>query len=220
MEVVTHFKKTRHSYARLRDGILYITISTYLSYADREKVAQKFVHSFERKIGQHPEQSHSLLHEVYTKGICTLFTGETYYIAAQKKGRGVSCVFDRDECDTSVWTSMTRIQQKKHLILLLRKYCQTEVEAEIRAWVMQLGYGTPSEICISDTKSRWGSCTSRGVIRISLRTLLLPYHLFTYVCLHESVHLKYMHHRSEFWNALAQLLPDYKKRVAEIKSFQ
>lgn len=220
MEVVTKIKQTRHSYARLRDGILHVTLSKYLSFEDRERVARKFIDSFEKKVGENMIQSVSLLNEVFTKGVCTLFTGETYYISVVKRGRGVSCSFQRDECDSRMWSEMSRELKKKHLVLLLRKYCQKEVESEIRAWVMQLGVRSPSEILISDTKSRWGSCTSRGVIRISLRSILLPYHLFTYVCLHETVHLRHMHHRAEFWNALALLLPDYKKRVAEIKLYQ
>lgn len=61
---------------------------------------------------------------------------------------------------------------------------------------------------IRDTKSRWGSCSSRGDLSFSWRLILAPPEIFDYVAAHECVHLIHMDHSPAYWRLLASLNVD------------
>lgn len=58
---------------------------------------------------------------------------------------------------------------------------------------------TVNDIKIQNSKTRWGSCSTRKVINLSLHLMLLPQHLIDYVLLHELCHTVEMNHSDRFW---------------------
>ena len=59
-----------------------------------------------------------------------------------------------------------------------------------------------SAVRVSSAKGRWGSCSSKGSINLSLYLVLLPRHLQDYVLQHELTHLIEMNHSPRFWARL------------------
>lgn len=51
---------------------------------------------------------------------------------------------------------------------------------------------------VKATKSRWGSCTSRNDINLSLSLAALPRHLAEYIVLHELCHTVHKNHSARF----------------------
>jgi len=73
-------------------------------------------------------------------------------------------------------------------------------------------------IAIRNQKTCWGSCSSKRNLNFNYRLLFLQAHLVDYVIVHELCHLKEMNHSRAFWNLVAQALPDYRSRRAELRS--
>lgn len=65
--------------------------------------------------------------------------------------------------------------------------------------------------------SRWGSCSSKGNINLSLRLLLIPEEVRDYVIVHELAHLREMNHSARFWALVARQMPDYRTRETWLK---
>jgi predicted metal-dependent hydrolase len=80
----------------------------------------------------------------------------------------------------------------------------------------KLGVATPP-LTLSNAQSRWGSCNSRGQVRLSWRLLQAPPHIINYVICHELAHLKQMNHSAKFYAVLESLFPNYKAAEKELK---
>jgi predicted metal-dependent hydrolase len=72
-------------------------------------------------------------------------------------------------------------------------------------------------IRIKDTKTRWGSCSSKGNLNFNFRILMAPEQVMDYIIVHELCHLRHMNHGKDFWNTVAQYMPDYEKKKEWLK---
>lgn len=67
-------------------------------------------------------------------------------------------------------------------------------------------------------KSRWGSCQpSTGKIVLNTRLTEAPIEAIDYVILHELAHIRYPNHQKEFYDFIAQFMPDWKARKEMLK---
>ena len=71
---------------------------------------------------------------------------------------------------------------------------------------------SPSGITVTDARTRFGSCSSRGRLSFSLRLLTYPPEAVDYVVVHELCHLLHLNHSPAFWAEVARVLPDYRDR--------
>ena len=78
----------------------------------------------------------------------------------------------------------------------------------------------PNTIKITNARKRWGSCSSDGNINISWRLIMASDTIIDYILVHELSHLVEMNHSARFWSVVESVLPDYKKRRAELRAFQ
>lgn len=74
-------------------------------------------------------------------------------------------------------------------------------------------------ILLSNAKTLWGTCKLDGTLRLNWRLVFLDPALVNYVLAHELAHTREMNHSARFWAVVAELCPDYKKCVREIKRF-
>ncbi|WP_303774215.1 M48 family metallopeptidase [Anaerolinea thermophila] len=75
------------------------------------------------------------------------------------------------------------------------------------------------QIKLSNARSRWGSCSSRGVIRLSWRLIMAPPDIIDSVIVHELAHFVHPNHSKEFWNLVSTEYPDYKKARRWLRNF-
>ena len=67
-----------------------------------------------------------------------------------------------------------------------------------------------SRIAIRDTRSRWGSCSSKGSLSFTWRLALAPRRILDYVVVHELCHLVHLDHSRRFWSLVERVRPDFR----------
>lgn len=99
----------------------------------------------------------------------------------------------------------------------LAKQARTDFERRIALLATRLGVPLPP-VYLSNARTRWGSCNSRGEIRLHWRLIQAPPHIIHYVVAHELAHLKEMNHSQKFWAWVEKLCPDYRSARDELKA--
>lgn len=102
------------------------------------------------------------------------------------------------------------------LAALLKAEARNALTAASHHYATQLGV-TFNKITLRDTRSRWGSCTSRGDLMYSWRLIMAPVEVLEYVAAHEVAHLRYMDHSPRFWATVESLMPGYHPRREWLK---
>lgn len=111
-------------------------------------------------------------------------------------------------------TGETIIQKK--IIRWYQEQALADFTKRIEMGANQLGVNPPP-IKLSNARSRWGSCSSRGEIRLSWRLIQTSPTLIDYVVAHELAHLKEMNHSPRFWAIVKSLYPNYKQSESALK---
>ena len=80
------------------------------------------------------------------------------------------------------------------------------------AYYSQMMQLNPSGITITSAKSRFGSCSGTNRICFSWRLMQYPPEAIDYVVVHELAHIIHKNHSRQFYELVAQYLPDWKRR--------
>ena len=95
----------------------------------------------------------------------------------------------------------------------LRERAKSVLAQRTAYFARQVGV-TYGRITVRDQKTRWGSCSQTGNLYFNFRLILAPLEVLDYVVVHELCHRRQMNHSTQFWQEVAQVLPDYRKRKA------
>ena len=89
-----------------------------------------------------------------------------------------------------------------------RQHALTCFTERITLYANKLGVALP-QLRLSNARTLWGSCNSRGIIRLNWRLIQKPLDLVDYVVAHELSHLIEMNHSKAFWQTVGSMYPDY-----------
>ena len=92
----------------------------------------------------------------------------------------------------------------------LRRQAKHELEAASLRHAADLGVSI-TRVAVRDQASRWGSCSTAGVLSYSWRLILAPGFVLNYLAAHEVAHLVEMNHSARFWRLVRRLCPDHER---------
>jgi predicted metal-dependent hydrolase len=95
----------------------------------------------------------------------------------------------------------------------LRREAKRDLETASRRFAADLGLAV-RKVAVRDQSSRWGSCSTTGVLSFSWRLILAPGHVLEYLAAHEVAHLVEMNHSAKFWRVVSRLCPDHRRAKA------
>jgi predicted metal-dependent hydrolase len=89
----------------------------------------------------------------------------------------------------------------------LKREAKRDLETASGTAAQALGV-TIKRVSVRDQSSRWGSCSSTGVLSYSWRLILAPAFVLDYLAVHEVAHLIEMNHSRRFWRLVEKICPD------------
>jgi predicted metal-dependent hydrolase len=100
--------------------------------------------------------------------------------------------------------------------LRLKEYAREFVIRRLEKYKEIYGFGYRG-IYIRNQKTRWGSCSSKKNLNFNYKIIFLPESHADYVIIHELCHLQEFNHSKQFWNLVAQTVPEYKEIKKQLK---
>jgi predicted metal-dependent hydrolase len=67
-----------------------------------------------------------------------------------------------------------------------------------------------ARVSVRDQRSRWGACSSRGVITLNWRLIQMPPEVSDYVIFHELMHRRQPNHSIRFWREVQGVCPGWR----------
>ena len=118
------------------------------------------------------------------------------YISLKEKKLHIVCPeetdFDDERIQQQLWSIFTKVVRIEAVRIL---------PSRLAILASQHGFHYTG-VTIRNTKTRWGSCSSKKRINLSSSLMQLPDHLIDYVLLHELCHTVEMNHSEQFWSLL------------------
>jgi predicted metal-dependent hydrolase len=142
------------------------------------------------------------------------FVGEQLMLRVQPSL--VATAAQREDEVLSLFVANNDAAQIEQAVLQWYRQRAENLFAERVAYYAPLLNVAPTAIKLSRAKTLWGSCTTRGVVRLNERLIRLPLHLIDYVVVHELAHLREMNHSEQFWTIVQSACPDYRMLRKEL----
>ena len=146
-----------------------------------------------------------------------LYLGQDIQLSIVPSQTNKMLVFEANVLSIATPTPNNHKLISRKVIQWYKNQAALDFSRRLEVLAAKLGVATPP-LTLSNAQSRWGSCNSRGEVRLNWRLLQAPPHIINYVICHELAHLKQMNHSAKFWAVVEQLFPNYKAAEKELKA--
>jgi len=77
----------------------------------------------------------------------------------------------------------------------------------------------PVRWSLTSARTRWGSCSPGGHVRLNWRLIHCPIPVIDYVIAHELAHLEELNHGPRFWARVEVLYPDWRRERKALRAY-
>lgn len=184
-----------------------LTIPTRGSLKEARDFAQKHGGWIAARLGRLPAAM------PFADGVMVPLRGEPHRIAHRRGARG------------TVWTEIDGNGERLLCVAgyaphiarrvgdFLRREARRDLEAASLRYAGDLGLAV-RRVTVRDQSSRWGSCSTTGMLSFSWRLVLAPSYVLHYLAAHEVAHLIEMNHSAKFWRVVRRICPDHEHAKA------
>ena len=142
----------------------------------------------------------------FTPGTMLPLRGEPHCIVHRRGARGTVWAEIGDDGGRSLCVAGEAAHLPRRLRDYLKREAKVDLEVASRRAADRLGVKI-KRVSIRDQASRWGSCSTTGVLSYSWRLILAPPYVLDYLAAHEVAHLVEMNHSRRFWRLVAKIYP-------------
>jgi predicted metal-dependent hydrolase len=176
------------------------------SLKQAREFAQKHGGWIAARLGRLPERA------PFAHGAVVPLRGVDHRIVHRRELRGTVWIAGGDERLLCVAGEEPHIARR--VADFLKREVKKDLEAASRRAADALGVAI-KRVTIRDQSSRWGSCSTTGVLSYSWRLIFAPPFVLDYLAAHEVAHLIEMNHSPRFWRVVERICP----HVARAKSW-
>ena len=170
------------------------------SLKQAQEFAQKHGGWIAARLGRLPEPT------PFVHGVVIPLRGVDHRIVHRRGERGTVWL----ESDEAQERLLCVAGEEPHIARRITDYLKREVKADLEAAsrraASDLGV-TFRRVSIRDPSSRWGSCSTTGVLSYSWRLIFAPPFVLDYLAAHEVAHLVEMNHSPRFWRVVEGICP-------------
>jgi predicted metal-dependent hydrolase len=142
----------------------------------------------------------------FTPGVIVPLRGVAHRIEHRPFARGTVWTEAGDDGAHFLCVAGDRTHLARRVGDYLKRAAKHDLQAACRRYAADLGVAV-KRVSVRDQTSRWGSCSSTGVLSFSWRLILAPPFVLDYLAAHEVAHLIEMNHSRRFWRLLLRLCP-------------
>jgi predicted metal-dependent hydrolase len=146
----------------------------------------------------------------FTHGVVVPLRGVPHRIAHRSGTRGTVWIENDADGEQLLCVAGAAPHLDRRICDFLRREAKRELETASLRFAADLGV-TIRRVVVRDQSSRWGSCSTTGVLSFSWRLILAPSHVLDYLAAHEVAHLVEMNHSTKFWRLVRRLCPDHER---------
>jgi predicted metal-dependent hydrolase len=145
----------------------------------------------------------------FEHGTLVPLRGEQHRIV-HRRSRGTVWVETADDGEGLICVTGEARHHNRRVCDFLKREARADLEIASRRAAETLGV-TIKRVSIRDQSSRWGSCSTSGVLSYSWRLVLAPSFVLDYLAAHEVAHLVEMNHSARFWRLVDSICPDMRR---------
>lgn len=145
----------------------------------------------------------------FVDGATLPLRGVPHRVAHRPQGRGAVWI-EAAESGALLCVAGDEPHVARRIRDFLKKEAKRDLDVASRRAAAALGV-TLRRVSIRDQSSRWGSCSTTGVLSYSWRLILTPPFVLDYLAAHEAAHLVEMNHSRAFWRQVERICPDFKR---------
>lgn len=206
----------RATIASVRERALYIRLPHGLQTHEREQRIQEMIAWARKTAGEKPEAFKHFAAPPLSGAYGFNFRGKEYDIDVEACAGGRHMIEGTGafRMRVGLCTGVHRPNLTKVIPKLLAKYFALKCLPLVSQRVHELNarhFQRPiNHVKLSDTYTRWGSCSHLGNINLATRLLLAPDEVMDAVIIHELAHLVEANHSDRFWAQVARALPEHR----------